>query len=789
VETPGSFRFRHRANRFEVSVTRTAAAISLLLALAPVRALPAQVDYARADLIRTAPSRMTGNPEWSGFLGFGSPSWLDDSTRFWYRVRTARGAEFILVDPVKAARRPLFDNARLASALSVAADTSFDPAKLPFRTFKFGTTETTISLKAGKFYYDCDISAYRCTKGDTVGTAPPDWAVVSPDKKWQAYVRTNNVWIKRVGPGAKDSVQLTTDGEPEFSYGLAMPDAPLPDPDARKPNLVWSPDSRKIAVVRIDDRGVQKLPVYSSTGISPKLFQYPMAYPGDSIVPTYQTHVLDIERKTNVKVDRPKQVLYVFGLLDADVTQWGPKSDRLYLMEAKRANKGLRILTADATTGSARVILQDSMPTFIENASGVFTGNWRVVGDEDLIYWSERDGWGHLYRYGLDGRLKNQITSGPWLVERIKWVDPVSKQIYFTALGRDSTLPYNSHLMRIGIDGAGLTDLTPEPGQHLVSVVPTGKFFTDIHSRPDLPAVTTLRSTLDGRKVLDLEKADATPMAALGWTPPKPFTVKARDGVTDLYGFLYLPSRIDTTRQYPVIVHIYPGPQVGSIYDWGYNVQGEPRGLAELGFVVMEVNALGTPGRSKAFHDAYYGNMGDNGIADQIAAVKQLAARYGFMDLDRVGIYGHSGGGFSSTGAILRYPDFFKVAVSGSGNHDNRSYRFEWGEKYQGRFKKDSTTGKDNFESQANYLLAGNLKGKLLLMHGDMDTNVHPQMTLRLVDALIKAEKDFDMLIVPDASHGLPNYTIKKRWDYFVRWLMGSEPDLSYHLIKCDEGC
>jgi dipeptidyl aminopeptidase/acylaminoacyl peptidase len=748
----------------------------------------AQVDYHRADLIRTAPSQMLGAPDWGGFLGFGNPSWLDDSTRFWYRVKTRRGGEFILVDPVRLSRRPVFDTDRLAAALSVAADTAFEPTKLPFRSFKFGAVPTSISLKAGKFYYQCDIAVYRCVKGDTLSADPPDWAAVSPDRKWAAYVRKANVWIKRVGQGTKDSVQLTTDGESERPYGLETSDMELPDPDARQPKLVWSPDSRKIAVLRFDERGVRKIPVYSSTGLAPKLFIYPRAYPIDTIVPMSETYVVDVERKTNVKIDRPKQVAEAFGLTGPDITQWGPKSDRLYLLEAKRANKGVRIVTADASTGSARIILSDSMPTFIENASGVFTGNWRVVNDEDLIWWSERDGWGHFYRYGLDGKLKNQITVGPWLAERLKWVDPVTRQVYFTALGRDSTQPYNARLMRIGLDGAGLTDLTPEPGQHLISFVPTGKYFTDTYSRPDLPPVTTLRSAVDGKAVLELERADAAGMMALGWTPPRPFTVKARDGVTDLYGFLYLPSHVDTTKRYPVIVHIYPGPQVGSIYDWGFNVQGEPRGLAELGFAVVEVNALGTPGRSKAFHDAYYGNMGDNGIPDQITAVKQLGARYRFLDLDRVGIYGHSGGGFSSTDAILRYPDFFKVAVSGSGNHDNRSYRFEWGEKYQGPYRRDSVSGKDNFENQANYLLAGNLKGHLLLMHGDMDTNVHPSMTLRLVDALIKAEKDFDLLIVPDAPHGLPNYTIKKRWDYFVRWLLGTEPPRDYHMLKCEDG-
>jgi len=263
------------------------------------------------------------------------------------------------------------------------------------------------------------------------------------------------------------------------------------------------------------------------------------------------------------------------------------------------------------------------------------------------------------------------------------------------------------------------------------------------------------------------------------------FTVKARDNVTQLYGLMYKPSNFDPNKKYPIITHIYPGPQVGSVADWGFTTggSGQARSLAELGFIVIQLDHMGTPKRSKAFHDFYYGNMGDNGIPDHIAAIRQLAARYSFIDINRVGIYGHSGGGFASTDAILSYPDFFKVAVSGSGNHDNRTYGFFWGEKYQGLYKPGQNGQPDNFEAAANYTKAKNLKGKLLLMHGDMDNNVHPSNTLRVVDALIKANKDFDMLIVPDAPHGLPTYTVRKGWDYFVRNLLGAEPPAGYEMI------
>jgi len=754
----------------------------------------AQVDYHRADLIRTAPPRMLGIPDdWgSGIgvaVGLAHPNWLADSARFWYSVKTARGREFVLVDPrgARPTRHLAFENASLAAALSVAADTAFDPRTLPFRSFVYLPGERALSVRIGTQRFECNVTAYTCTARDTATALhPAPWAVRSPDQRWEAFVRKGNLWIRRADPAARDSIQLTTDAEADYGYGLRVSSTPMPDPDKRRPDLWWSPDSRKIAILRIDERAVPKRTVYSSTGIAPRAFQYPAAYPQDSVTPMYDTYVIDVERRTQRKIERPRQQLDVFGLSGPDQVQWTTASDRLYLMEGERANKGARIVTADAITGQARVVLADSSATFIEGANGVATGNWRVIGDE-ILWWSERDGWGHFYRYGTDGTLKQQVTRGAWLADRLRFVDREARQVYFSARGRDPANPYYAHLMRVGFDGSGLTDLTPETGNHDVSVIPAGGTFVDVHSRLDLPGTTVLRSTLDGRVLLELERADPSELLAAGWTPPTPFTVKARDGVTDLYGLLYLPSTVDTAKHYPVIDYIYPGPQLGTIRTWGYPTTGERRALAELGFAVIELNALGTPGRSKAFHDAYYGDLGDGGIPDHIAAIKQLAARYRFLDLDRVGIYGYSGGGFASTGAILRYPDFFKVAVSGAGNHDSRSYKFDWGEKYQGRFKADTVRGTDNFESQANYRLAGNLKGRLLLFHGDMDTNVHPSMSLRLVDALMKAGKDFDMYIVPDAGHELTPYMIKRGWDYFVRWLLGAEPPRNYKMMECSE--
>jgi dipeptidyl aminopeptidase/acylaminoacyl peptidase len=357
----------------------------------------------------------------------------------------------------------------------------------------------------------------------------------------------------------------------------------------------------------------------------------------------------------------------VFGLTGADMIQWSPASDRLFLMEGERGEQegtSRRGRCGHRKRARRSRRFQPDLPRERERCR---LGNWRVVGDK-LLWWSERDGWGHFYRYALDGMLEGQVTRGDWLAERIRWIDPVTKQLYFSALGRDPSHPHYVHLMRVNLDGTGLVDLTPEPGNHWAQIAPAGGAFVDVHSRLDQPPVTTLRSTRDGSRLLELEKGDPSQLLAAGWTPPRPFTVKARDGVTDLYGLLYLPSRFDTTKALPVIDHIYPGPQAGSIFAFDYPTEGEPRALAELGFAVVEVNSLGTPGRSKAFHDAYYGNMGDNGIPDHIAAIKQLGARYPFLDLNRVG-------SMASRAAAFRRPPTpsFATALRHSVRYDHRT--------------------------------------------------------------------------------------------------------------------
>ncbi|HEX9901841.1 MAG TPA: prolyl oligopeptidase family serine peptidase, partial [Acidobacteriota bacterium] len=412
--------------------------------------------------------------------------------------------------------------------------------------------------------------------------------------------------------------------------------------------------------------------------------------------------------------------------------------------------------------------------------------NWRFLpASKEVIWFSERDDWGQLYLYDLQaGRLKNQITTGPGNVTRLLGVDEKNRSLTFLAVGREKNRdPYFRHLYRIGFDGKNLRLLTPEDADHEVALSPSGRFFVDSYSKPDVPPITKLRDA-QGKLLLTLEKSDISPLLATGWKPPLPFTVKARDGVTDLYGLMFRPTNFDPAKKYPIINNIYPGPQSGSIAGRSFlPARGDTQSLAELGFIVVQLDGMGTPGRSKKFHEAYYGDMGDNTLPDQVAGMKQLAQRFPWIDIERAGIYGHSGGGYAACDAMFRYPDFFKVGVSQAGNHDNRVYEDDWGEKWQGLLVAgpDGTT---NYDSQANQNLAKNLKGKLLLAHGTLDNNVPPTNTLLVVNELVKANKDFDLILLPNRAHGFGSepYMVRRRWDYFVRHLLGIEPPKEFEL-------
>jgi len=726
------------------------------------------------------------------------PQWMAGGNRFWYRNQTREGAEFVVVDPVRRTRTPLFDRHRLASALSVAADTSFVGTKLPFRSFEFveGSSEGSIRFNAMKKGFTCDIQAYTCQVGDTLPDRTP--FVRSPDGRMEAFIHEHDLWVRPVAGG--DSVRLTTDGEDLWEYGIqAERPGQIIAGLKQRPVLQWSPDSRKIAVQRMDERNVGTLTLYSSTHTRPKAYTYPYPLPEDSILPRFDVHVVDVESKANVRVQLEPQPYLTFtasGMSDSTwvTVKWKDGGSRLYLTHATRGAKSITLYEADLSTGAARAIVGDTAATHVELNLDIVGGkpNWDVLPSGDVLWFSERDGWGHLYRFDNRGTLQNRVTQGPWTFGDLLHVDEARGLLWFRGRGREAgRIPTMAHLYRANLDGTGLTLLGTEDADHTVRPTPDGRFFVDAYSRPDVPPVSVVRDGT-GAVTQALEEAEVSRLVEAGWSPPRIFEYVARDGVTTMYGLMYLPSDFDSTKVYPVVEYIYPGPFIGSVGTWNFGggvlgqaLRGDQDALAELGFVVLQMDHLGTSLRAKAILDNYWGNMGDNGLPDHVAALRQLGARHAFLDLDRVGIYGHSGGGFASTDAILRYPDVYKVAVSTAGNHDNRTYHAAYAEKYQGLFQKDTVKGADSYANQVNASLAANLKGKLFLMTGDMDDNVHPAMTIQVADALIKANKSFDFLIVPNRSHDLNDpYVIRRRWDYFVQHLMGRIPPTDFQITR-----
>jgi len=470
--------------------------------------------------------------------------------------------------------------------------------------------------------------------------------------------------------------------------------------------------------------------------------------------------------------------------------QWAPDGSTLAFVSSSRDHKSATLRVADVRTGAVREVLNETVKTYFESGNGAV--NWRYLPQSNEVIWfSERNDWGNLYLYDLGrGRLKRAITRGEGNVTEVLRVDPASRTLWFRGVGRErgtqskSVDPYYQQFYKVGLDSGAAVLLTPEPADHKVTLSPDGLRFVDSYSTPSTPPVTVLRSSADGSVTSDIARADITRLRANGWQPPEPITVKARDGRTDLYGLMFKPTHFDASKKYPIIDYIYPGPQTGSVGSRSFSAaRSDHQALAELGFIVVAIDGLGTPWRSKSFHDAFGGDIGDNTLPDQVAALRELGKRHPWIDLERVGVWGHSGGGYATADAMFTYPDFFKVGISESGNHDNRNYEDDWAEKWQGlETRKD---GKSSYDAQANQSRAANLKGHLLLAHGLMDDNVPPSNTLLVVDALVKANKDFDLVVLPNAHHGYgvdAPYMMRRRWDYFVRWLQDATPPAQYEM-------
>jgi dipeptidyl aminopeptidase/acylaminoacyl peptidase len=728
-----------------MAVTMVAAAVGVPAVAqrgAPATRAMTAADYARAETF------MTWNTTPLVFRSGVRPSWLPGD-RFWYRIATAAGSEAVLVDPATGAKE--------RCALPVCAES-------PAATGRGGG-------RGG-----------RGGRGAVAGVA----AAASPDGTRAVFIRDWNLWLREVATGKETA--LTTDGVRDFGYatdnaGWAKSDRPI---------VVWSPDSKKIATFQQDQRGVGEMYLVNTQVGHPQLQAWKYPLPGDDTVAMLHRVIIDTTAPSVVRLkmtpDQHRSTLcdnLACRGGDWGDVQWAPDSSSLAFVSTSRDHRRTQLRVADPTTGAVRDVLEETVATFFESGNGRV--NWKYLpASNEVIWFSERDNWGQLYLFDLQtGKLKRQITTGEGNVTQLLHVDAKARVLAFQAVGREKGRdPYFTHLYRVRMDSGPATLLTPEDANHDVALSESGRYFVDSYSKPDAPPVAVLRDSA-GKLILELERADISKLQATGWKPPTPITVKARDGVTDLYGLMYAPTRLEPGRTYPIINHIYPGPQTGSVGSRNFSVaRGDAQALAELGFVVVEIDGMGTPWRSKKFHEAYYGDMGDNTLPDQVAGMKQLAQKYPWIDITRAGIYGHSGGGYAAAGAMFRYPDFFTVGIAESGNHDNRVYEDDWAEKWTGLLEK-KTDGTTTYDSQANQNFAKNLKGKLLLAHGTLDNNVPPNNTLLVVDALIKANKDFDLLLIPNAAHGYgdaSNYMTRRRWDYFVRNLLGLEPPRDYVL-------
>ena len=640
----------------------------------------------------------------------------------------------------------------------------------------------------------------------------PEWASLSPDGQTIIFARHHNLYMmgaeayqqildaRRGKDGKKadkaeekvevEDIQLTTDGEEHYSYAVRergdTDEEKAKNKDKRKrANVSWSKDSKRFALVRTDRRSSGDLWVIHAVGNKrPELESYKYDMAGDKDVGQPEILIYDLEARTMVKVDaeafKDQQLFTLnarqFVYPDSDEprrTLWlSDNSDEFYFWRRSRDQHRVDVCVADAATGEVRVLIEERLNTYVE------TERLESLASGDMLWWSERDGWAHLYRYGSDGTLKNRLTEGPWSVRRVVGIDEDRGVVYFVANGREpGEDPYYQHLYRVNLDGGGLQLLDPGDFDHRVSMGESNRFFVDTYSRVNTTPASALYDAA-GQKVLDLEQADFSKLMEAGYQFPEPYTVKAADRVTDLYGVIHKPFDFDSTRTYPLVAYVYPGPQTEAVSK-SFSTNRYETALAQFGIIVITVgNRGGHPARSKWYHNYGYGNLRDYGLADKKTAIEQLADRHDFIDIDRVGIYGHSGGGFMSTAAMLVYPDFFKVAVSSSGNHNNDVYNANWSEKHHGVKEVVDDSGKVSFEYDIakNSDLAKNLKGRLLLTTGDIDNNVHPAGTFRMAEALIHANKRFDFFIFPGQRHGygdMRDYWFWLRAEYFVKHLLG----------------
>lgn len=713
--------------------------------------------------------------------------------RFWY-LDTANGlSTLMLADAVKGTRSAPYDTVRMAAALHAAGLPEADPKKIVPQNFDLIDGDKTAVLTVAGRVFKCSLGAtYTCSsevKSSTsmtrTGRRNASEAVVSPDGKRAVFIRGYNLWVRDLATNAE--TQLTTDGVKD--YGYATDNAGWTH--SGRAIALWSPDSKLVATFQQDQRKTGEMYTVTTNIGHPKLdaWKYPLV--GDPDVTMIERVVVDVDARKVTRLAMPPDQHRSTICDDVscsggwDDVQWADDAKTLAFVSTSRDHKVENVRIADVATGKVRDVFEERAATFFE--SGYASVNWRYLSKRNEILWfSQRANWGNLYLYdAVTGKLKHAVTQGDWNVDEILHVDQANGDVLLTGVGREpGEDPYYRRIYNTNLNGKSIQLLTPEDADHAATVSKDGRFIVDIYSTPQKPQIAVLRNR-NGKVIQELAHGDITRLRAAGWQAPETFHVTAHDGTTQVYGLLFKPANLDPAKKYPIVNYIYPGPQGGSFGSHGFLAShNDSNALARLGFAVVSIEGMGNPHRSKSFHDAYLNDIGINAVPDQISGMKELAALYAWIDMDRTGMWGHSGGGNATAAMMFRYPGFIKVAIAESGNHDNRNYEDDWEEKWVGLLQKNAD-GTTNYDSQANAQYAKNLAGKLMLAHGMIDDNVPVSNTMLVVDALEKAGKDFDLVLFPRAHHGygdMSNYMMRRRWDYFVTNLMKATPPAEFKM-------
>lgn len=714
------------------------------------------------------------------------PKQINDTDKFWFEFTTEEGKNFYFVDPAKGEKRLLFNNTDIAQGVSLITRKGYNEKDLRISNMEFSKdlTKMTFSMD-GRYEFDFKTKKVQALEKKDHSEEDDEviysWMTFSPDRKYILYAKGHNLYIRGNKAKGVDTteVQLTTDGEKYYSFARDPEDD---QKDEAETNARWFKDSRHIYVVREDSRKLKDMFVINSLTKRPTLETYRYEMPGEKDLCQYELWIIDIEKKTANRVSADKWTDQYIQVL-----QPGEKGDKLFFQRFKRTWDEVDICVVNTETLEVKELIHEVDKPYRD----YHMQNTVILNDgKDILFRSERTGWGHYYHYDGEGRLKNVITSGPWVAGQVAAIDTVGRTIYLYGFGREKGVdPYYYMLYKASIDKEGVTLLTPENAQHGASFLSSKRYFVDTYSRVDMEPKIVLKNN-QGKVIMELAKPDTRRLKELGWRAPERFTVKAADGLTDIYGIMWKPADFDPNKKYPIISSVYPGPffeYVNTSFrvDDSYNMR-----LAQLGFIVVSMGHRGgSPMRGKFYHRYGYGKLRDYPLADDKYAIEQLADRYAYIDLSKVGIFGHSGGGFMSTAALCTYPDFYTAAVSSAGNHDNNIFNRGWSEIYHGVKEAVKTVkGKDGQDSTVytysckvptNMELAKRLKGHLLLVTGDMDKNVHPANTLRMVDALIKAKKNFEMIVLPGNGHGFGGkadaFFERKLWYHFAKYLLGDE--------------